>query len=244
MSSAWGRGNRWPQAASVRHRHSTHTPRLKKTQDLTATVFLSMFISIPMKLFFASLFLFMWVLPAQAIWQPVPTDTPTPTVSWQNQAGQDVFLSDYKGQVVVLNIWATFCTPCLVEMPTLNKLQRRYRKAGLAVVPVAYDPGGVPAVQKFYRQARIQHLPVAIDAAGMGLGTLAPTSLPMTYVFDQQGQMIGVLDGADDWFSDAAQAAIEALLRQQPAESSTQSPAQSATQPATFTGQMILDVKP
>lgn len=173
--------------------------------------------------------------PAQAIWQAYTPPHPAPPVYWQDAAGQMINLTDYKGQVVVLNIWATYCTPCLVEMPTLNKLQRRYKKAGLAVVPVAYDPGGVPAIKKFFRQARIQYLPIALDKQGTGLGALTPASLPMTYVFNRQGAMVGVVDGADDWFSEAAQTAIEQLLREKKAG--------EQEKPA-FTGRMILDVKP
>jgi thiol-disulfide isomerase/thioredoxin len=168
---------------------------------------------------------------AEPFWRWQTPPAPAPDVMWQDETGQASVLSALKGKVVLLNVWATFCTPCLKEMPSLDKLQYRYKQAGLMVIPVALDPAGFPKMRSFYRRARIRHLPLLADPTGQMLGAFATKALPTTYIIDRSGRWVATLEGAEDWFAEKPQQLIENLLREQP-----------PTPPAPTHDQLILDV--
>jgi thiol-disulfide isomerase/thioredoxin len=163
-------------------------------------------------------------------WQTPPILAPD--VMWQDETGQSSVLSNLRGNVVLVNVWATFCPPCLKEMPSLDKLQRRYKQAGLVVLPVALDSAGFPKMRSFYRQLRIRHLPLLADPTGKLLGAFATEALPTTYVIDREGRWVATLEGAEDWFADKPQQLIEDLLRARP----------TAAPPEGNHQQLILDI--
>ena len=173
---------------------------------------------------------------AQTAWQMAATPKPAPQAMWLDRNATPHQLTDLRGNVVVLNIWATWCQPCLAEMPTLDKLQRRYQKAGLHVVPVALDASGFERMDLFFRQAGIHHLPLLADPTGRLLGNYVQDSLPVTYIIDRQGLLLGTVTGAEDWFSDPVRHLLEQLLR----NDDTAPPAETAQEEAP----LILDVQP
>ncbi len=124
-----------------------------------------------------------------------------------------VTLRDFKGHVVLLNVWGTWCTPCLHEMPTLDALQRRYKKAGLKVLPVSLDQEDLYKIPQFYRAANIRYLPVYYDFDRAIARLLNTPKLPTTYLINKKGLVIAELVGAEDWFSDAARAIVEKELK-------------------------------
>ncbi|MDD9919995.1 MAG: TlpA disulfide reductase family protein [Alphaproteobacteria bacterium] len=171
-------------------------------------------------------------------WQMSPAPQMAPEAMWIGPDGVPHQLSEYRGNVVLLNVWATWCQPCLAEMPTLDKLQRRYEQAGLRIIPVALDSSGFAKMDLFYRQARIRHLPLAADPSGRLLGPLVADSksIPTTYVIDRQGKLIGSVVGAEDWFSDNVKKLVEMLLRQEVLTPQEQQTMEQAP--------LILDVRP
>ena len=172
--------------------------------------------------------------PAHGVWTDVPDPAPAPNAMWVDERGAPHVLQNLRGHVVLLNIWATWCRPCLAEMPTFDKLQRRYGDAGLKVIPVALDDAGFARMALFYRQARLRHLPLYADPTGHMLGQLATKRIPTTYVINREGHLVALLEGAEDWFSAPIRQRIEALLREG-------TPSERYTAP---TPQMILDVTP
>lgn len=146
-----------------------------------------------------------------------PTVVATPiNPTWVDANGHITHLSDHYGKVVVLNLWATWCRPCLAEMPSLDKLQRRYRTGGLVVVPVVKDERGLstwPKMQRFWHQARITQLPLLRVAHENSLLGLTYTQIPTTFVFDRQGNLALSHTGGLDWFGQEQRAFIESLLR-------------------------------
>lgn len=108
-------------------------------------------------------------------------------------------LSAFRGRVVILNLWATWCLPCRREMPSLSQLQSRLDGQRFAVLPVAFDRRGLPAVRDFFAETAITNLP-ALSGDATTLQELAPNiGLPSTYVLDKEGLMRWSVAGEAQW---------------------------------------------
>jgi thiol-disulfide isomerase/thioredoxin len=137
---------------------------------------------------------------------------PMPEISFENAAGNPLTLDDFRGQVVVLNLWATWCAPCRHEMPSLDRLQAKHGGADLEVVALSLDRGGLEQIEAFYEEVGIRHLDIYRDpqnAAGRALGALG---LPTTVVFDQAGREVGRLLGPAEWDGPEALALLRSLM--------------------------------
>ena len=110
-------------------------------------------------------------------------------------------LSDYAGKAVVLNMWATWCVPCVREMPALDDLAALVAKDGIVVLPVSSDRGGAAVVQKFYADRGIKNLPVLLDPRSQMAHQLGVNGIPTTLLIDRGGNELGWLEGAADWSS-------------------------------------------
>jgi thiol-disulfide isomerase/thioredoxin len=137
---------------------------------------------------------------------------PAPELTFLDGDGNEVGLADFAGDVVVLNLWATWCAPCRHEMPSLDRLQARLGDDGLTVVALSLDRGDVAKVKDFFAELGIANLRVYHDpeaAAGRALG--AP-GLPTTVVIDRAGREVGRVLGPAEWDSDAAIALLRPIL--------------------------------
>ena len=114
-------------------------------------------------------------------------------------------LADYAGKGVVLNLWATWCVPCVAEMPALATLAELVHGADVAVLPLSSDRGGAPAVEKFYReQGRRRACRCCWTRAGDAARALGARGIPTTVLIDRNGRERGRLEGGADWASDEA----------------------------------------
>ena len=134
-----------------------------------------------------------------------------PKFTLRNLKGNLDSLDNYKGQVIVLNFWATWCAPCLVEMPSFEALYRRYRSQGLTVLAVSIDKGNNGKVQKFVEERGLS-FPVLLDEKGEAEKLYPSVSIPFTYVIDQYGRVVTRVDGAKNWQSKETFEAVEYLL--------------------------------
>ena len=110
-------------------------------------------------------------------------------------------LADYAGKGVVLNLWATWCVPCVREMPALDDLAKLVAGDGIVVLPVSSDRGGAAVVERFYGEHGIAHLPVLLDPMGAMARGLNLRGIPTTLLIDKQGQQVAWLEGSADWSS-------------------------------------------
>ncbi len=132
---------------------------------------------------------------------------------------QQQSLADYRGRVVLLNIWATWCPPCVEEMPSLDRLQAAYGGDDFLVLPLSLDREGMQAVNAFYETTALTALTRAVDPTMQALPDLKLRGLPTTILIDPEGREIGRFEGDTDWFSDEARALVEFVLnRERPAE--------------------------
>ncbi|MBT8764799.1 TlpA family protein disulfide reductase [Pseudomonas sp. DB1] len=115
--------------------------------------------------------------------------------------GKPRSLADFRGKVVLLNLWATWCVPCRQEMPTLDRLQAKLGGNDFQVVALSLDQGGLQVVQDFYREIGIQHLQIYLDEQMQTIQSLGAFGLPVTLLLDREGRELGRKAGAAEWDS-------------------------------------------
>ena len=136
---------------------------------------------------------------------------PAPDFTIVNLKGNRERLADHKGEVVLLNLWATWCTPCRIEMKSFETLYRRYRSQGLTVMAVSIDKGPIEAVRKFVEERELS-FPILLDKDGV-VEKLYPTpTIPATFVIDKAERIVTTVSGAKNWESQETFRAVEFLL--------------------------------
>jgi peroxiredoxin len=123
-------------------------------------------------------------------------------------------LADYKGQVVLLNIWATWCAPCRVEMPSIEKLHQALGPQGLKVVAVSIDVDGQENVIRNFAKQLGLTFTILHDPTDKIQKQYQATAVPETFIIGRDGVIRKKLIGAVDWNSEANRAVIEQLLRE------------------------------
>jgi len=136
-----------------------------------------------------------------------------PRFSLRNLKGNMEGLDDHLGKVIVVNFWATWCVPCVKEMPSFENLYRRYRSQGLTLLAVSMDKGDSTKVQEFADKHKLS-FPILLDTKGVAEKLYPSFSIPFTYVIDKQGRVVARVDGAKNWESSETFEAVEHLLKQ------------------------------
>jgi peroxiredoxin len=126
--------------------------------------------------------------------------------------GPPLRLRDFKGKVVFLNFWATWCPPCKEEMPSMERLYRRYKDKGFAILALSIDSGGSAPVGAFVKKLGLT-FPIGLDPNTTVANQYTVRGLPATFLIDRKGTIAAVAIGPRDWDGKAAHAAIESLLR-------------------------------
>jgi len=137
---------------------------------------------------------------------------PAPAAEFKTAAGKRLTLGDFRGRVVLLNIWATWCGPCRSEMPSLDRLQAQHRHDGLAVLTVSVDSDGSLAVRRFFEQSGIRNLTPYLDADNATARAFGAHAIPTTLLIGRDGKVIGSIVGAMEWDSPDAVALIRHYL--------------------------------
>jgi thiol-disulfide isomerase/thioredoxin len=142
-----------------------------------------------------------------------------PTVGFVDAAGKAHHLSEFKGKVVVMNLWATWCAPCQKEMPTLAALQKSFGTAPILIAPVSIDSKAAVDKAKAF-MAGNKPLPFFHDDDGALSPVLKPSveGYPTTFIYDRQGHLYGVVQGEADWSSPRTRALLEKLALEKPAK--------------------------
>jgi len=130
-----------------------------------------------------------------------PEPRSLPEIQFENGRGETISLADFKGSLVLLNIWATWCAPCRREMPTLDRLQATLGGADFQVVALSLDRNGLPVVQEFYAELGLETLPIYVDESGAAQRALNVLGLPTTLLLDRDGNEVGRLLGPAEWDS-------------------------------------------
>jgi len=137
---------------------------------------------------------------------------PTPPFSLVDLEGNRVTITDFHGRVVLLNFWATWCGPCRIEMPAMERLYQDFHAKGLDILAVSIDPQGVVVTRPF-KEALGLTFPILNDSEYRVASLYGARTLPMTYIIDRQGIIRQRIYGARDWNGEKARALIQSLLK-------------------------------
>ena len=134
-----------------------------------------------------------------------------PAFNLKTVAGGHTALSDFKGKVILLNFWATWCPDCREEMPSLQKLWKQFKAKGIVVIAVAVDRSQ-GEVESFVRKLGLT-FPVLLDTDGDVRRNYEIAALPTTYIIGRDGRISGKIYGGREWAGKDADALMEHLLR-------------------------------
>ena len=137
--------------------------------------------------------------------EPLPTGRldrsfggkPAPSATFLDPDGEPVRLADFRGKPVLVNLWATWCAPCVAEMPTLDALAAR--ETGIKVLTVSQDLDGREKVTAFFAQRRFEEIEPYLDPELKLMTELGVSTLPTTILYDEQGREVWRMTAMEDW---------------------------------------------
>lgn len=133
---------------------------------------------------------------------------PVSALRFTDRDGRPLGLDHFRGKVLLLNLWATWCAPCRYEMPSLDRLQGELGSRDFQVVVLAVDRGGMPKVLDFFADVGLKHLTPYVDSTTKASRALRVYGLPTTLLLDRAGREIGRLTGPAEWDTPEAKALI------------------------------------
>ena len=136
-----------------------------------------------------------------------------PDFKFEDGAGKSLTLADWKGKVVLLNLWATWCGPCRKEMPALDRLQKEFGSEKFEVVALSVDRQGAGASKKFLEETKAANLRLYVESTSKSIGLLRAPGLPTTLLIDAEGREIGRLAGPAEWDSADAKRLLQSVLK-------------------------------
>jgi thiol-disulfide isomerase/thioredoxin len=144
----------------------------------------------------------------------VPVDPPKtpPDGVFVDANGDEHRLTEFRGHGMVVNFWATWCQPCVAEMPSLVALSKALAPFDIAVLPLSSDRGGAKVVAAWFEEHEIAGLPILLDPRGTLGHAWGGQGIPTTHVIARDGTEKARLEGAADWSSAATIALIRRLV--------------------------------
>jgi thiol-disulfide isomerase/thioredoxin len=136
-----------------------------------------------------------------------------PELRFQDANGVEKTLADWRGKVVLVNLWATWCAPCRKEMPALDQLQKELGSSKFEVLAISIDRTGLAGSRKFLDETGVKNLALYADPTTKLSSLLKAVGLPVTVLIDAQGREVGRLVGPAEWDSEDAKRLIRAVVK-------------------------------
>jgi thiol-disulfide isomerase/thioredoxin len=143
---------------------------------------------------------------------PVPIQAPE--IEFTDAKGDSHTLNSFRGKVVLLNFWATWCKPCLLEMPALSALQQSLEGTNVMVLPLSLDSKGAKMVEAFYKSQAIDNLPIYVDQKFVTNMAFNVRALPSSYIIGPQGRLVATITGVYEWDSPQVKKYLLSLSRE------------------------------
>jgi peroxiredoxin len=134
-----------------------------------------------------------------------------PLISLNDNNGLTVSSESLRGQLILVNFWATWCSPCLTEMPALDRLYKRYKNQGFSLLAVNTDSHQRKRINTITRKLALT-FPVLLDENEVLSKQFGVSGMPASYLIDRQGRLIAYIEGARDWDSETAHEWLENML--------------------------------
>ncbi len=139
-----------------------------------------------------------------------------PALLLKDEQGQSHNLQDFHGKFIVLNLWATWCGPCVEEMPSLDRLQSKLGGKDFVVLTMSEDHDGVAAAEAFFKRYSIKSLTPYTDAAGRAPSLVRARGLPTSLLINANGLEVGRVTGQTQWDSPESISTISLLMKANP----------------------------
>jgi thiol-disulfide isomerase/thioredoxin len=140
--------------------------------------------------------------------------TSAPRIAFRDPDGNEKVVSDFRGQALLINFWATWCAPCIRELPSLARLQTQKKSSKFTVLAVSTDLKGKKIAAPFLERLNLTSLPLYLDSEMEFARSLGVKTLPTTILIDRTGNVVGSLVGLAEWDSAEALALIDYFRRQ------------------------------
>ena len=142
----------------------------------------------------------------------LPQTYPIEVVAFSDANGKPIDFSQYKGKVVMVNMWATWCPPCVRELPAIERLATKFKAEEFALLPISIDAGGKQQVQPFLTSLGMANFNSYYDPT-QNLGQVFPLdTIPATFILDQNGQLIAFVRSFVDWDDAKAVSLIQSFI--------------------------------
>jgi len=139
---------------------------------------------------------------------------PAPEFQLPGLLGEEgLTLDDYKGKFVLLNFWATWCPPCLEEMPSMETIHQLYKDKNFTVVAISSDEGGKKDIDPFIDKLGVT-FPILMDSDKAVSSVYGAVNLPLSFILNPEGQVIAGSEGAREWASEEAMSVLEEMFEQ------------------------------
>ena len=145
---------------------------------------------------------------------PLAEAVPAPEARFFDDQELPVSLAEFRGRVLLVNFWATWCPPCVYEMPSLDRLQGELESEGLTVVAVSVDSEGLDIAAAFLRDLAVTNLETYIDPLNKLSRAFGVGALPTSYVVDAEGRIRGMLRSPAEWDSPEGLALLRYYLQE------------------------------
>ncbi len=142
---------------------------------------------------------------------PLTPPRPAPAGSFADLEGNTVSLSDFAGKIILVNLWATWCEPCVREMPSLERMQARLGDK-ITVVAISEDRAGGKAVEPFIGKLGLKSVKTYLDPKSTVERAFEVQGLPTSFLIDRKGKVLGRVEGAAEWDSPKLLETLESFL--------------------------------
>src|SRR4030043_372060 len=142
---------------------------------------------------------------------PIKGNKKAPDLSLKDLNGKEVEIKQFKGKVIFLNFWATWCGPCKEEMPGMEFLHRQFKEKDFLLLTISVDYEGIRPVQEFINKHQYT-FPVLLDPKGETLDLFEVKGIPTTFLIDKKGKMLGKAIGPRDWKSIEVESLLNLLI--------------------------------